>query len=127
MTYRIIQWATGNVGTHALRLIIERPDYELVGLRVYNPEKVGIDAGTIAGTAPTGVLGTDDVDEILAMDADCVSYCPLATTTGSIEEALDDLCRILASGKNVVAPLHGLFHVSPTCGRDGHPGGFRSN
>jgi 4-hydroxy-tetrahydrodipicolinate reductase len=85
-------------------------------LRVYNPEKVGIDAGTIAGTAPTGVLGTDDVDEILAMDADCVSYCPLATTTGSIEEALDDLCRILASGKNVVAPSMAYFMYPPLVG-----------
>ena len=34
--YRIIQWATGNVGHHALRMIVERPDFELVGLRVYD-------------------------------------------------------------------------------------------
>ena len=42
--YRIIQWGTGNVGRHALRTIVERPDFELVGLRVYNPDKVGKDA-----------------------------------------------------------------------------------
>jgi hypothetical protein len=34
MAYRVIQWATGNVGTHALRAIIEREDLELVGLKV---------------------------------------------------------------------------------------------
>ena len=40
-TYRVIQWGTGNVGTHALRTILGRPALELVGLRVYNPDKVG--------------------------------------------------------------------------------------
>ena len=47
--YRIIQWGTGNVGKHALRTIVERPDFELVGLRVYNPDKVGKDAGDLLG------------------------------------------------------------------------------
>lgn len=31
--YRIIQWATGNVGRHALRMIVERPDFDPVGIR----------------------------------------------------------------------------------------------
>ena len=51
MSYRIIQWGTGNVGKHALRTIVERPDFELVGLRVYNPDKVGKDAGVLLGLA----------------------------------------------------------------------------
>ena len=49
MVYRVIQWGTGNVGTHALRAIIERDDLELVGLRVYSPDKVGKDAGELVG------------------------------------------------------------------------------
>ena len=32
MTRRIVQFSTGNVGVHALRSIIERPDLELVGV-----------------------------------------------------------------------------------------------
>lgn len=39
---QIIQWGTGNVGTHALRTIVERPDLELVGLRVYNLDNLTI-------------------------------------------------------------------------------------
>ena len=39
--YRIIQWANGNMGHHALRMILERPDFELVSLRVYDPAKRG--------------------------------------------------------------------------------------
>jgi 4-hydroxy-tetrahydrodipicolinate reductase len=103
VTYRIIQWGTGNVGKHALRTIVERPDYELVGLRVYSPDKVGKDAGELLGGEPLGVRATDDVDEILAIDADCVCYSALGSTLQDREGPLDDICRLLASGKNVVS------------------------
>ncbi len=29
MTYRVIQWATGTVGIHAVPAIVEHPDLEL--------------------------------------------------------------------------------------------------
>jgi 4-hydroxy-tetrahydrodipicolinate reductase len=101
--YRMIQWGTGNVGRHALRTIVERPDYELVGVRVYNPDKVGRDVGELLGIDPVGVIATDDSDAILALDADCVCYTPLGTTLDNYDQPLDDLCRLLASGKNVVS------------------------
>jgi 4-hydroxy-tetrahydrodipicolinate reductase len=103
MTARIIQWGTGNVGKHALRAIVERPDLELVGIRVYNPDKVGKDAGELLDQPPLGVLATDDIDEILAIDADCVCYTSLGSTLPDAEAPLDDICRLLASGKNVVS------------------------
>ena len=101
MTYRVIQWSTGNVGKHALRCIERHPDLELVGLWVHSPDKAGKDAGELAGLAPNGVLATNDVDALLALDADCVCY----TATADLRpgEAIKDLARILASGKNVVS------------------------
>ncbi len=101
--YRIVQWGTGNVGRHALRTIVERSDFELVGLRVYNPDKVGRDAGELLGIEPIGVRATDDIDAILALDADCVCYTTLGARFERGEPALDDICRLLASGKNVVS------------------------
>lgn len=106
MSYRVIQWGTGNVGLHALRIIVERPDLELAGVRVYDPKKVGVDAGTLLGVVPTGVLATDDVEAILALDADCVCYSPLGGTLDGGRNAVDDICRLLASGKNVVSSAH---------------------
>ena len=103
MPYRMIQWGTGNVGTHALRTIVERPDFELVGVRVYSPDKVGKDAGELLGRAPIGVTATDDTEAILALDADCVCYTALGSTLQSGEAPLNDICRLLASGKNVVS------------------------
>ena len=101
MTYRVIQWSTGNVGVAALRCIIRHPELELVGVWVHSDAKVGKDAGELCGLPPTGVLATNDVDALLALDADCVSY----TATADLRpmDAINDMARILASGKNVVS------------------------
>ena len=101
MTYRVIQWSTGNVGRHALRCIARHPELELVGLWVHAPEKAGTDAGVLCGLEPNGVTATNDVDALLALDADCVCYT--ATADLRPAEAVKDLERILASGKNVVS------------------------
>ena len=105
MSYRVIQWATGNIGQRALAASIRHPDLEVVGLRVYGADKVGVDAGTIAGSdTVTGVLATDDVDALVALDADCVLYMPSRLD-------LDELCRLLASGKNVVSTCSELLRA----------------
>src|SRR5262249_30971256 len=70
--YRVIQWATGTIGKRALAAALEHPELEVVGVRVYDPAKVGEDAGTLAGARPVGIAATDDVDALVALDADCV-------------------------------------------------------
>ena len=102
MMLRVVQWATGNQGVEAIRAVLDRPDLELVGTKVYAPEKEGIDAAAIAGRPPAGVVATRDVDRVLALDADCVCYFPRITS-------LDEVCTILASGANVVTTAF-LFH-----------------
>jgi hypothetical protein len=95
-TYRVIQWATGVVGKAALRHFIENPIFQLVGVLVTNPEKVGKDAGDLVGLPKTGVLATNDVEKIIALDADCVHYAPLVAD-------VDVICLLLRSGKNVAS------------------------
>ena len=53
---RVFQVATGNVGTEMIKRISKRPDLELIGLHCYTTEKVGRDAGEIAGIGPVGHL-----------------------------------------------------------------------
>jgi len=101
-TYRVIQWATGNVGARALKTVIEHPGYQLVGLWVSSPDKVGKDAGELCGLPPTGVTATNRAADLIALDADCVLYMRQGTD-------IDELCAILASGKNVVT-TRGDFH-----------------
>jgi 2,4-diaminopentanoate dehydrogenase len=100
---RVIQWATGGVGTEMITAILDhRPDIELVGARVYSEAKSGVDVGTIVGRDPIGVTATTDTAEILALDADLVLYAPSFTD-------LDEVCALLESGKNVATPSF-LFH-----------------
>jgi hypothetical protein len=101
-TYRVIQWSTGTVGKVALQHFIENPVTRLVGLFVTNPEKIGKDAGEIVGLPPTGVIATNDIDQLLALEADCVLFAGL-------RQDLDLYCRILRSGKNLVAPAGPFF------------------
>src|SRR5205823_12849741 len=82
--------------------VIEHPNMTLAGVYVYSPEKAGCDAGELCGVGPTGVVATDDIDEIVALDADCVLYMPRACD-------FDEVCRLLASGANVVT-TRGEFH-----------------
>ena len=101
MALKVIQWSTGNVGRYALRAILEHPALELVGLWVSSNEKAGRDAGELGGLAKAGVAATNDAESLLALDADCVCY----TATADLRpfEAIEDICRILESGKNVVS------------------------
>lgn len=108
--YRIVQWATGALGRSAIRAVLERPDLELVGVRVYDPAKRGVDAGTLAGRAPIGVTATTEVSDILALDADCVIFAPGPDPfTEDLRTGLDAVCELLASGKNVIS-LIGLVY-----------------
>jgi hypothetical protein len=100
MPYKVIVWATGVLGSLSLKLVIEDPRFELVGVYVYNPDKEGKDAGELVGMPATGVLATRDRDAIIAMDADCVVHTPLAP---SMEELDNDVVDLLSSGKNVVS------------------------
>jgi hypothetical protein len=98
---RVIQFSTGNVGRHALRTIIERPDLELVGVHANGARKVGRDAAELCGLDdPTGVVSTDDIDALVALHADCVVYTSQAETRP--REAIDEISRFLTAGTNVV-------------------------
>lgn len=104
--YRVVQWATGNIGTRSLRAVIEHPEFDLVGVYVHSKEKAGRDAGELCGTEPTGVLATNSIDDVIALQPDCVLYM-------SQQCDFDELARLLESGANVVT-TRGEFHHVPS-------------
>ncbi len=78
-TKRIVLWGTGVVGSMVLAEILRHPLFELAGVGVSNPAKVGLDAGDLCGQGKTGVLATDSVDELIALRPDAVvHYGPTA-------------------------------------------------
>jgi 2,4-diaminopentanoate dehydrogenase len=98
--YRVVQWSTGGIGSLAIAAISGRPDLELVGVWVHAPDKAGRDAGEIAGIGAVGLRTTSQVDELLDLAPDCICYA--ASGESRPTEAIDDFCRILEAGINVV-------------------------
>ena len=111
---RVVQWATGAVGATQLQEIIDDPELELVGLFVYSPDKVGVDAGVIVGREPVGVLATDDRDAIIALDADVVIHA--ASKGHGVNTNTDDIVALLESGKDVITTTS--YSHLPTYGAD---------
>jgi len=97
MALRVVQWATGAVGRHAIRGILAHPALELVGVHVRDPAKAGRDAGELAGIGPIGLAATGDADALLGLEPDCIHYAPLYPD-------VDLLCRMLERGIDVVSP-----------------------
>ncbi|MEO3760094.1 dihydrodipicolinate reductase [Mycobacterium sp. B14F4] len=111
MTYRIVQWTTGNVGTKSVHAIVENSQLELVGCYAWSPDKVGRDVGELCGIGPLGVTATDDVDALLALAPDCVVY-------NAMFADVDDLIRILGAGVNVVTTSEFITGHRLGSGRD---------
>jgi 2,4-diaminopentanoate dehydrogenase len=103
MSVRVLQWATGNVGRNAVEGVLSHPDLELVGARVYSPDKVGRDVGEVLGLGELGAPCVGSMDEVLGLSPDCVVYAPMLADPSEVQ-------TLLRAGVNVVTPL-GWFHV----------------
>lgn len=99
---RVVQFSTGNVGRHSLRAIIGRPDLELVGVHAASEDKIGREAAELCGLSEaTGVVSTDDIDALIALQPDCVVYTAQGETRPV--EAIGQMSRFLSAGINVAA------------------------
>lgn len=98
---RVVVWSTGGVGSIAIDAIRGRPDMELVGVWVHSAEKVGRDAGELAGGSALGLAATDDADALIGLRPDCVVYA--ASGPERDAGAVPDYLRLLEAGINVVS------------------------
>jgi hypothetical protein len=97
---RVVVWGTGFVGKLVIAELIGHPLFELVGVGVSNPAKVGVDVGDICGLpGPVGVAATDDVDALVALHPDAlVHYGP---TAAHAEANIALMTRFLRAGIDV--------------------------
>ncbi|NUS44085.1 MAG: dihydrodipicolinate reductase [Mycobacteriaceae bacterium] len=102
-------WGTGNVGRAAIRAVAAHPGLTLSDVLVHNPDKVGRDAGVLAGLdAELGLAATDDIDAALAAKPRAVVYA----ASGDVrpDDALADVLRAIRAGAVVVTPsLYPLY------------------
>src|ERR1700749_812639 len=97
---RVVVYGTGFVGRLVIPEIVKHPLFELVGVGVSNPNKVGRDVADICGLPePTGVLATDDIDALIALKPDAlVHYGPTAMQA---KENIALITRFLRAGIDV--------------------------
>ncbi|MCX7064426.1 MAG: hypothetical protein NT024_07675, partial [Proteobacteria bacterium] len=111
MTYRVFQWASGTVGRHAAAAVQLRSDMALVGLHTLTAAKAGRDIGELLGSGNLGIAATNSIDAVMRSDADIVIHAPLPSLVyGDREQQdLDDICTLLAAGKNVITVVGYLY------------------
>lgn len=106
---KVAVWGTGNVGRPAIRAVAAHQGLELAAVIVSNPDKVGKDAGAIAGIQDLGVAATDDWQAVIKQGIDAVVYAANSDIRG--EEAFMEVITVLSAGINVVsAGLYPLLY-----------------
>ena len=107
---RVLVWGPGGLGRITIREITSLPELCLTGVLAYSHENDGVDAGTLAGIAPTGVPVTTDIAVALDIEADVVLH--LARDYGRYSgrhSAVDDIATFLRRGRNVIT-VHPFHH-----------------
>ncbi len=96
---RVVVFGTGFVGKMVIPEILRHPGFELAGVGVANPDKVGVDVGDICGIAPIGLKATDDLEALVALAPDAlVHYGP---TAAEAAVNIRDISTFLRAGIDV--------------------------
>ena len=98
-----VVWGTGNVGRAAIRAVEAHPALKLAAVVGHNPDKVGRDAGALAGLdVELGITATNDVDAALAASPGAVVYA----ASGDIrpDDALADITKVIGPARSSSRP-----------------------
>ena len=107
---RVIHYGLGPIGLTTAKLILTKPDMEIVGAVDIAKEMVGKDLGEILGLQPIGVHVTDNAERLFAkVQADVVVH-----TAGSrLKRIFGQVEEILRGGKNLVSSAEELLFATP--------------
>lgn len=108
MSVRVAQVATGNAGRLTLRQLITDPRFDLVAVSTSSADKVGRDAGELAGLdVTTGITAVGSLEELIGARPECAVYCAMGDTRPV--EATKDVRRLLEAGIDVVGSAPGTL------------------
>ena len=96
---RVVVWGTGFVGRMVIPEVLRHPAFELVGVGVSSPDKVGRDVGDLCGIGTVGIAASGDLDELIALRPDAlVHYGP---TAAHADANIRDIGAFLRAGIDV--------------------------
>src|SRR5262245_21873316 len=99
---RVAQAYTGPIGSEIIRALAGHPQMELVGVLVHSSDKAGRDSGEVAGGAPNGIITTQSLDDLIALEPDGIFW------SGS-EFDVAAYASILAAGINIYTGIGGYY------------------
>jgi len=102
MALRVIVGYTGGVGSQVARMVLADPAFELVGVLVHSEEKDGKDVGAIIGGDPTAIMATRDIEALVALKADVLSW-------HGVSWEPEIIARFLRAGTGVYSSMGGWY------------------
>jgi len=99
---RVAQCYTGAIGSEIIRRMADHSQMQLVGVLVHDAAKSGKDSGTLVGAEPNGIITTNSLDDIIALQPDGIIW------SGKNYD-VDAYARILAAGINLYTGMGGYF------------------
>lgn len=107
---RVVVWGPGGLGSVCIHELTRLKEFELAGVYAYSASKHGVDVGTLIGAPEIGLNASNNVEEVLAIDCDCILYCARDLATFNND---DEIVRLLEAGKNLVTALpYHYMHVT---------------
>ena len=105
MPLRVVQFGLGPIGQACARLVLDRPDLQLVGALDLDPERVGRDLGEVLGGDALGAEVRDDAAALADWRPDVV----LHTTASFLDQIEGQLVACVEAGAHVVSSSEELF------------------
>ncbi|MDR5708272.1 MAG: dihydrodipicolinate reductase [Armatimonadota bacterium] len=102
--FRVVQYGLGAIGLGIARILLERPEVELVGAVDVAPERVGRDLGELLGTDALGVRVS--ADSAIAEQADVV----LHATHSRLAQVVPQILEVVQAGANVISTCEELVY-----------------
>ncbi|HYL95215.1 MAG TPA: hypothetical protein VET69_05345 [Terriglobales bacterium] len=104
---RVIQYGVGPIGAGIVRLMLQKPEIQIVGAIDLDPQKVGKDLGRIVGAErDLGVIIGGEPRDVLRAGAHVVVH----TTSSYLTQVSDQLIGCLQAGSNVVSTCEELAY-----------------
>lgn len=104
---RVIQYGVGPIGAGIVRLMLQKPELEIVGAIDVDPQKAGKDLGTVVGAkGPIGVKISADSQAVLRAGADVVVH----TTSSYLTSVSSQLVECLKAHTHVVSTCEELSY-----------------
>lgn len=102
MTLKVIICYIGGVGSKVAQLVLSNPALELAGVLVHSEDKDGKDVGELIGVGPIGLKATRDVDALVALHADAMSWHGLTWEP-------EVVAKFLQAGTSVYSGIGGWY------------------